>query len=368
MSRKVFVRIQLALVQNRVPLGFVVLWLAASTALFTRLAHVSPIEGMMLATCLQKATGAWGTLDQAFTEVVVFGLVASLVVANVTRRYRPEDTARALGAGLRRHVVVIGYTNLGKRVRDIAREIGCPVVVVDPDSASVASLVRDEEAVVIGSGRERAALEAASLAHARVVVVATDDLEEAAVACRIARDLNRECELIVRCADDDVGTVLARTYRARSLSTSRSAGNFVAAQAQKLRVKSAVVLGANNVSARVAEALGRARIPVRVAPATTNVDELRAAGVGSADLIVLCDDDLGENLVRVDRIRDIDKRARIICRAFHEDAAQILTRPPFECTVLSTSRHAAEELVRAGIFRDLGDASACAGIRAEASS
>jgi Trk K+ transport system NAD-binding subunit len=298
-------------------------------------------------------------------------VVASLVVANVTRRYRPEDTARALASGQRRHVVVIGYTNLGKRVRDIAMEIGCPIVVVDDDAERVAPLVRDEEPVVLGCGRERATLEAAAVAHARVVVIATDDLEEAAVACRLTRDQNAGCEIVVRCADDDVGAVLARTYRARAVSTSRSAGSFVASQAQKLRVKAALVLGANNVSARVAEALAKARIPARAAPPTADPDALRAAGVGSVDLIVICDDDLGENLVRIDRIRDIDKRARIICRAFHEDAAQILTRPPFDCTVLSTSRHTAEELVRAGLFSDVGaDVStiACTRARAEASS
>lgn len=65
-------------------------------------------------------------------------------------------------------------------------------------------------------------------------------------------------------------------------------------------------------------------------------------------------EDLGDNLIRVDRIRDLDRRARIVCRASHEDAAEVLTQASLECIVLSTSRHAAETLVRAGVFRELG--------------
>jgi Trk K+ transport system NAD-binding subunit len=88
--------------------------------------------------------------------------------------------------------------------------------------------------------------------------------------------------------------------------------------------------------------------------ATSDPAEIAAAGVAEADLVVLCDDDLGDNLVRVDRIRDLNKRARIVCRAFHEDAAEILTRSPFDCIVLSTSRYAADSLARSGVFRDVG--------------
>ena len=134
--------------------------------------------------------------------VVVFGVIASLVVTNVTRKYRPEETCRALAQRSR------------------------------------------------------------------------------------------------------VGVVLAKTYRARAVSTSRLAAAFIQGQAQKARARAVVVLG--------------------------------------------------KSLVRVDRIRDLHKRTRIICRAFHDEAAEVLGRPPFDCVVLSTSKYASESLARAGAFRDVG--------------
>lgn len=342
-SKKLWKRIRLTLRQNRAALAFVLVWVAGGIVLFARAAGMPAREALLAATCLAKASGGWGSIYQSFTEVVVFGAVASVVVANVTRKYRPEATARALAEDARDHVVVVGYTHLGQRVRDLATAAGRPVVVVEEDAEQVATLIAAEEPLVVGSARDRSVLEAARVDAAKVVILATDDLETAAVACRLVRDLNEECELVIRCPDEDVGAVLAKTYRARSLSTTRLAAEFIRGHAVKARAKSVLVLGDNSLSARVVEALAEKRIPA-----------VTTGSAADVELVVLCDDDLGKNLLAVDKIRDVNRRVKIICRAFHDDAAEVLTREPFSCTVLSTSRHAAESLVRAGVFREVG--------------
>ena len=342
-GKKLYTRLKLAIRQNRAAALFVMAWIAGGALLFARVSRMSPHDALFTATCLAKAAGGWGAIYQSFTEVVVFGAIASVIVTNVTRKYRPEATARALAEGARGHVVVVGWTHLGQRVRELAVASGCEVVVVEDDAEKVAELVREEEPLVIGNARERSVLEAAQVAAAKVVILATDDLEAAAVACRLVRELNDTCELVVRCPDEDVGAVLAKTYRARSLSTSRLAAEFIRSHAVKARAKSALVLGDNNLSARVVEALAEKRIAAATSGSGADVD-----------LVVLCDDDLGKNLLTVDRIRDVNRRVKIICRAFHDDAAEVLTRDPFSCTVLSTSRHAAESLVRSGVFREMG--------------
>lgn len=352
--RKIWTRTTLSLRENRAPIAFVAGWLALATAVLARTAAPSVHDAVLLALCLRKVDAGVLRLYQSFTEVVVFGVVASVVVTNVTQRHRPERTARALATSARDHVVVVGMSNLGKRIHDIVRAEGKAVVVVDAEAAKLEELVLREAPAVCGDARQRAVLEAAAVAHAKVVVLATDDLETAAVAARTVRELNEDCELVVRCPDDDVGAVLARTYRARAVSTSKLAGGFVLAHATKWRAKDVVVLGKNNVGARVAGALAHKRIRHVLADVTEDREALAAAGVAAADLVVVCDDDLGRNLVRVERIRALAPRARIICRAFHDDAAKVLERAPFECVVLSTSRHAANALARAGAFRAVG--------------
>jgi Trk K+ transport system NAD-binding subunit len=349
-----WVRAGLALRQNRSALLFILAWLVVNYVILVRSFGMGRSGAALVAICVTKASGGWPSFYQSFTEVVVFGAVASLVVTNVTSKYRPQETCRALASRSSNHVVVVGWTNLGRRIADMVGDAGCPVVIVEENEALVAALVQEERALVIGSAQERAVLEHAAVRRAKVVVIATDDLETAAVASRLVREMNATCELIVRCADDDVGAVLAKTYRARAVSTSRLAASFIQGQAVKARARAVVVLGKNNVGERVAEALAEKRIPYSFADVTEDVAKLAAAGVGEADMVVVCDDDLGKNLIRVDRIRDLNKRTRVICRAFHDEAAEVLGRAPFDCVVLSTSKYASESLARAGAFREVG--------------
>ena len=344
--KKSWVRAKLAFRQNRLAILFVLLWLGANALLFAR--SMPRADAIAVAFCLQKLDATWPHIYQAFTEVVVFGLVASMVVANVTRRYRPEETCRALAGALRGHTVVIGFTNLGKRIADLSPN----VAVVDGDRAAVNALVQAEEPLVIGDAQDRAVLEAAAVRHAKIVVIATDDLETAAVAARHVRDMNEGCELVIRCPDDDVGAVLARTHRAKAVSTSKIAAAWVLAYATRERRRSVMVIGTNNVGKRVAEALEQKRIPhVLVA-----LSDGAPAGAENADLVVMCDDDLGKNLVRIDRIRDVVKPGtRILCRAFHEEAAEVLKRAPLDCVVFSSSRLAAESLMKSGTLGEVTD-------------
>ena len=353
-ARAFGMRVRLAVRQNRVAVGFVLVWLVSNSLVFSRMFGMSRAEALATATCISKAHGGFPGVYQSFTEIVVFGLVASMVATNVTRRYRPEETSRALAAEAEGHVVVVGLTNLGRRTLDLVTRAGHEVVVVEEDPSLVRDLVRDERPVVVGSARDPDVLDAANVAKAKVVVVATDDLETGAIACRHMRERNPSCELVLRCSDDDVGQVLGKTYRARIVSTSKLAAELVASHAREIRAREVTVLGSCRVATRIGEALAHARIAHTLAEVSADPVALREAGVGKSDLVVLCDDDLGKNLVRLDRIRDLAPRVKIVCRAFHDDAGDILERAPFSCTVISTSRHALEVLVRQGTFRELG--------------
>ena len=356
--KRFWIRLGVSVRQNATALLFIFVWIAVNFAVFFQVFGASPEDAALLAVCVQKAAGAWGRFYTTFTEVVVFGVVASMIVANVTRRYRPEATCAALAERARNHIVIIGYTNLGKRIRDLALEAGHDAVVVEEDRVLVEELVRTESPLVLGSAREASALDHAQIEHAHAVVIATDDLETAVVACRLIRAKNPKGKLVVRCADDDVGQILGKAYSARVLSTSKIAAKFIVGRAQKHGVRKAVILGRNNLGKRLAESIQAEAMTCQLIDETENVDVLRQAGVESSDLVVIADDDLGKNLVRVDRIRDLNPHCLVVCRVFHDDAAEILTQNPFRCVILSTSRLATEQLVEEGVFREMGILSA----------
>lgn len=355
-ARAVGMRLRLAVRQNLLAIGFVAGWLSVNAAVFASVRHEAWSTAIGTALCVTKASGGWPSAYQSFTELVVFGLVASMVASNVTRHYRPAETCRALAGEVSGHLVVVGMSNLGRRVVELAQKAGAEVVAVEEDPELLSGLVRAERPCVIGSPREKATLEAAAVRRAKVVVVASDDLESVAVACHHVRALNPDCELVLRCSDDDVGEVLAKAYRARVVSTSRLAAAFIQGQAVAARARAVVVIGDNTIATRVAAALELKRIAHKVVkrPVGDDLQALRDAGAEKADMFVVCDDNLGENLVLTDRLRDLNARARIVCRAFHDDAADLLGKPPFGCVVISTSRHAVGELVREGAFRELG--------------
>lgn len=354
MIKRFLLRIAITARQNRVALGVAVAWVVVNGLIFATLLGQPWLEAVLVALCFHRIEGSWGRLYASFTELVVFGAVASLVVADATRRYRPEATCSALAERARDHLVVIGYTNLGVRLRAMAEAAGTTVVVVDDDRSRVDALIRAEEPLVLGSPREAATLQAASVERAAVVVIAADDLEVAVVASSLVRAANPRCKLVVRCSDDEIGAILAKTYSARVLSTSRIAARFIIGRALKAGVRRAVVIGQNTVGRRVTEALEKEHVAVELVPATEDPAVFERAGARGADLIVLADDDLGKNLVRVDRLRNMNPDALLMCRVFHDDSAELLTQRPFRAVVLSTSRLAAEMLAGEGVLRDAG--------------
>lgn len=347
-------RITVAARQNRAAVGVLVLWIASFTVVLAIARRLPVGEAALAALCLHRIDGTWGRVYASFTEVMVFGAIASVVITNVTRRYRPEATCAALAGEARGHLLVIGYSNLGRRLHEMAVEAGAPVVIVEESRALVEALVASEEPLVVGSAAEDVTLEAAGARHAGAVVIATDDLETAAVACRKVRDRNPRCKLVVRCPDEDVGQALAKAYNARALSTSKAAVQFAVAHATKAGCRRALVMGTNRIGTRVAAALETERIQTTLIPETEDPDALLRAGLGEADLVVIADDDLGKNLVRVDRVRDVNANALVLCRVFHEEAAQILTNKPFRCVLLSSSRLAATTLAAEGLLRGVG--------------
>ena len=372
--RKTLARAGLVVRQNRVAIALLAAWYAVSFAMFLGLggtAHGAR-EALLLLFYAKKDASPWGTFYMNVSDFVVFGAVVGILFGEAGRKYKPEETARLLASRARGHVVLVGYTHIAARLHELLAAKGIPVVVVEEDRAKVDALVRASEPVVLGTGRDAADLEAAGIQHARLVFAAMEDIESASLVASHVRHMNRACALLVRCYDDDVGAVLAKTYDARVVSTSKIAASYVMSYAQKHGTRSCVIVGAKNLGQRIAGEMKARGTPfVVVDPSRAALDDLAEtdpvvcgspldpetlakAHVANVDLVVLTDDDLGKNMVIADRVRDVNKDCRIMCRLFHDDSAELLSRAPFSCDVISTSKHAIKMLAEAGAFRAVG--------------
>src|SRR5271170_5664169 len=131
MLKRFLLRMAITARQHRAALGVAAAWVVVNGVIFATALRQPWQEAVLVACCVHRIEGSWGRLYASFTELVVFGAVASLVVESATRRYRPEATGAALAERARDHLIVIGYTNLGIRIRAIAEAAGATVVVVD---------------------------------------------------------------------------------------------------------------------------------------------------------------------------------------------------------------------------------------------
>jgi len=357
--------------QNRTLLLVVLGWLAAS--FFILVAQTQdPVTAARILFFFQEDKSPFGYFYASMTDFVVFGLVVSVVMVDLQRQYRPEQTCRILAGEVTDHAVIISFTNVGKRAYEMFKERDVPVVVIEEDREIVEDLVREGRPLVLGNGRHESDLFAANVPAAHVVLVACDDLETVMVTCSLVRELNPTCTLISRCYEDDIGEVLAKRYNVKIISTSRMAADHIKAYALKHRVKKAIIVGCNSIGRRLIGVMKALEIEYHILQDDRKAvddladeepflfgkfsdrDLLAAAGVSETDLVVLTEDDLSKTLPCIDRVRQKNTSCKIICRVFHEDAAAMVAHPPFNCDVISTSKYAIETLTAQGAFKSLG--------------
>src|SRR5262245_27716364 len=106
MTKRLLLRLAVTVRQSATPLALAAAWLLANGLVFAFVRGLPWREAALAALCIEKVAGSWGRFYASFTEVVVFGAAASLVVANATRHYRPEAAAAALAERASKHLVV----------------------------------------------------------------------------------------------------------------------------------------------------------------------------------------------------------------------------------------------------------------------
>lgn len=369
-QREITLRILLR--QNRLALSLVAGWFLLALVVLMA-SGLPPMQALRILVFLEgPGTTPYAFFYQSMTDIVVVGLVMSILLVDMQRQVQPEVTSRIMAQELTDHAVVIESSHLGKRVFQVLSEHGIPVAMIDPDPEHLEDLVREGFPTVIGDGRNDADLEAVNVAGAKLVVFAGDDLETTAVVCSKVRRMNPDCQLIVRCYEDAIGEILGRRYRAQIVSTSKLAAGFIKDYASKHKVQKVVLVGCGTIGRRVLPVLRNLNCrftmlvsdPVEVADLadeatilvgrTGDPDLLAQAGIRDADMVVLTEDDLGSSLITADRVRHVNTGCRILCRVYHDDAADMLGNPPFKCDVISTSRYAVDKLRGQGAFQCVG--------------
>lgn len=372
-SKKRNLQIRILLRQNRSMFLVLALWLATIYTLLLQVDHLSPNDALKIMFFFEQAnSNAVAFFYQSMTDFIFFGLVVSMMMMNMQRQVRPEITSRMMAKELTGHAVVINLSNVGRRVFELFEEHHIPVAVLDSDPSKLDDLIHDGYPAVVASGRHASDLEDVNVTRAKLVFVACDDLEVTPVICSLVRQMNSTCTLIARCYEDEIGEVLAKRYRAQIISTSKFAAEFLNGYAKRQPVQHCVMVGCGQLGRRMIPILEALNIKfVFLVDSPDHVEDLvdehtflfgpshdkdllAAAGVGQSQLVILTEDSLETALTTADRVRQLNSGCRIICRVFHDDAADMLSSAPFNCDVISTSRYTIDKLRSEGAFQVVG--------------
>lgn len=221
------IRLRVFIRHNRFLLGALCLWFLAGFCVFYFYFHVSLIEALLSCLYLRfheddvsvHFSFAYTTWGQA----IVFGVVLGLLVQNVLDRQNPERWCRLTAQLMRNHFVIVGYSHLGSRLVQHLRQQGLPYVLIEKDRDRVDELLAAHEPVIVDDAREEDALQHASIAEAKAVIIASNNVETALLVTKKVRDTNKACGLIVRCFHDELAEVLEALGATHVISSSKTA-------------------------------------------------------------------------------------------------------------------------------------------------
>ena len=119
-----------------------------------------------------------------------------------------ELPASVTPASLSRHVLLVGYGRVGRRIAEALIERVVPLVVIERNREQVERLRERGVHAVVGDAVEPAVLIQGHVARARVLVLAVPDLPEARRMAEVARQVNPRIELVFRTHSDEEAALL----------------------------------------------------------------------------------------------------------------------------------------------------------------
>jgi len=227
---KGYTRIRMRMFLRQARWGFALIagWFVIGTLLFRFRGGLPMWDAILNAVYLKKISGDLWELYSFWGQCVLFGIVITIFFLQALQHYNPQEGCRMLAREIRNHVVIVGYTHLGARIVDYLRGSGKAYVLVDRDSSAVDDLIREGEPVIVDNAKQESTLVDAGIAHARTIVVATNNVETALLVTKRARQANREAYIIVRCYVDDFTEILETLGANEVISSSKSAFEGIA--------------------------------------------------------------------------------------------------------------------------------------------
>lgn len=366
-------KVKIVIKQNIYALLIVLIWFGLNLFYFW-VTSGDLVRSLEVVFFFVPGEGRYGFFYDSFTEFIIFGLVFSLITVELFRKYNPEITAREVCRKLEDHIVIIGYSNISKRLDKFFEVRGVPHVIIDKNLDVIEDLIDHEEPVIHDDALSMKTLVDAGVEKAKAVFVMADDLEVQMVVNYNIRKLNSDCVIIDRIFQDDIGELISKTYNTIPISTSHYAAENILEHISKRNYKNILIIGMNHISLRlikhfkydkedikytvieeqeeiIEDITGDLNDPHLVMADPKELSTMMKVKISEVDCVLNLIKDVTNSVLIVKRIRELNEKCKIICRIFLESVAEMLEKPPFNCKVISSSRATLETLIKKDILK-----------------
>jgi Trk K+ transport system NAD-binding subunit len=366
---RIFIKFKIILLQNILSISIIIIWFSVNFLIFYLLKS-DLSSALRILFYFREPDTSYELFYANFTEFIIFGLVIASVTTELFKKYHHEDTCRKLAKSFSNHIVIIGYNHIGKRITDFLKDLGEDVVVVEKRSEVLQDLIDKEEPVILADALIGSTLIDAGVDKAKAVLIMSDNLEVQLVLNANVRQLNRKCALVCRVFQDDIGDLIAKTYNAKIISTSKFASEVIFEKITRHNYKNVLLIGLNHITARLMARLNN--LPhvtyhlieeneetiedYSVDPDKIFIgdpkdgDLLKKVEIERVEYVFNAISDIPENILVIKRVREFNKTCKILARFFNDDVAEILEKPPFSVKVISSSKYTLHLMEKRGFL------------------
>ncbi|MHA1146947.1 MAG: NAD-binding protein [Promethearchaeota archaeon] len=371
-SRRI-TKLKILLKQNAYAFFIVLFWFGGNFLLFWRTTGELN-ETWKIVFFVKEGPGEYGYFYDSFTELIIFGLVFSLITVELFRKYNPEVTCREISRKMENHAIIIGYNNVGKRISEYFYKIGVKHVIIDKNRELLDDLISSEKPVICDDARSIQTLNDAGVKKAKAVFIMADNLEVQMVVNYSVRELNPHCKIIDRIFQDDIGELISTTYKADVISTSKFAASMILNKIKDQNFEKVLLIGMNHISKRLMGKFDKYHInyfiieedeekledllvdrldPHLIIGDPKELTTMEQAQIRKMQCIVNLINDATNSVLITRRVRQLNSDCKIINRVFLDSVADMLEKPPFRCEVISSSKATLQILIRKGMLNFL---------------
>jgi hypothetical protein len=221
-------KIKLFLKDSRILLFISFFWFLGGFLVYFFMLKFNFKEALASAFFFKKIEHDFSNAYTMWSQGIIFGIIFSFLMQNIMEKHNPQRSCRMIAKEMKGHIVVIGYSHLGQRLVSYFIEKKIPYCLIEKDKERIDELLRQGEAVVVDDAKENDALHDANLMNAKMVIIASNNLETALIVTKRARQLNKDCQIITRCFQDEFAEILESLGADEVISSSKNAFEDIA--------------------------------------------------------------------------------------------------------------------------------------------